>query len=126
MKARDLMNQPVLGAAKTATARDVVVQMLSGGFSGMPITERDGTLVGIVTEIDLIRALRAGKPLATTTAADVMTPDVIAVDVEDSVDKVMEILDSKNIVRVPVLDNGQLVGIISRPDVLRAAVEPKA
>ncbi len=126
MKARDLMNQPVLGAAKTATARDVVVQMLSGGFSGMPITERDGTLVGIVTEIDLIRALRAGKPLATTTAADVMTPDVIAVDVEDSVDKVMELLDSKNIVRVPVLDNGQLVGIISRPDVLRAAIEPKA
>lgn len=125
MKARDLMNQPVLGAAKTATARDVVVQMLSGGFSGMPITERDGTLVGIVTEIDLIRALRAGKPLETTTAADVMTTDVIAVDVEDSVDKVMEILDSKNIVRVPVLENGQLVGIISRPDVLRAAIEPK-
>ncbi len=125
MKARDLMNQPVLGAAKTATARDVVVQMLSGGFSGMPITERDGTLVGIDTEIDLIRALRAGKPLETTTAADVMTPDVIAVDVDDSVDKVMEILDSKNIVRVPVLENGQLVGIISRPDVLRAAIEPK-
>ncbi len=126
MKARDLMNQPVLGAAKTATARDVVVQMLSGGFSGMPITERDGTLVGIVTEIDLIRALRAGKPLETTTAADVMTTDVIAVDVEESADKVMEILDSKNIVRVPVLENGQLVGIISRPDVLRAAIEPKA
>jgi CBS domain-containing protein len=99
--------------------------MLSGGFSGMPITERDGTLVGIVTEIDLIRALRAGKPLETTTASAVMTTDVIAVDVEDSADKVMEILDSKNIVRVPVLENGQLVGIISRPDVLRAAIEPK-
>ncbi len=126
MKARDLMNQPVLGAARTATARDVVIQMLSVGFSGMPITERDGTLIGIVTEIDLIRALRAGKPLDTTTAADVMTPDVFSVDVEDSVDKVMEILDSKNIVRVPVLENGQLVGIISRPDVLRAAIEPKA
>jgi CBS domain-containing protein len=125
MQARDLMNQPVLGAAKTATARDVAIQMLSGGFSGMPITERDGTLVGIVTEVDLIRALRVGKPLETTTAVEIMTTDVIAVDVEDSAEKVMEILDSKNIVRVPVLENGQLVGIISRPDVLRAAIEPK-
>lgn len=125
MKARDLMNQPVLGAAKTATARDVASKMLSGGFSGMPITERDGSLVGIVTEMDLIRALRTGKPLDTTPATDIMTADVITVDVDDPAEKVMDILDSKHIIRVPVLENGQLVGIISRPDVLRAAIEPK-
>lgn len=125
MKARDLMNQPVLGAAKTATARDVASKMLSGGFSGMPITERDGSLVGIVTEMDLIRALRAGKRLDTTPATDIMTADVITVDVDDPAEKVMDVLDSRHILRVPVLENGQLVGIISRPDVLKAAIEPK-
>ncbi len=125
MKARDLMNQPVLGAAKTATARDVATKMLSGGFSGMPITNPDGSLVGIVTEMDLIRALRTGKSLDTTPATDIMTSDVITVDVDDPAEEVMDILDSKHIIRVPVLENGQLVGIISRPDVLRAAIEPK-
>lgn len=125
MNARDIMNQPVLGAAKTATARDVAIQMLTGGFSGMPITERDGTLVGIITELDLIRALRAGKPLETTTAAEIMTADVITADADDTIETVIELLDTKHIVRVPVLEDGHLVGIISRPDVLRVAIEPK-
>jgi CBS domain-containing protein len=125
MKAREIMNQPVLGAARTATARDVAIQMLMGGFSGMPITERDGSVIGIVSELDLIRALRAGKSLEATTAAEVMTTDVIAVDVDASMEEVMEILDSKQIVRVPVMAEGKLVGIISRPDVLRAALEPR-
>ena len=125
MKAREIMNQPVLGAAKTATARDVAIQMLTGGFSGVPVTERDGSVVGIVSELDIIRALRAGKPLETTTAADIMTTEVVGVDVDASVEEVMEILDSKHIVRLPVLEDGKLVGVISRPDVLRAAIESK-
>ena len=126
MKAREIMNQPVLGAAKTATARDVAIQMLTGGFSGVPVTERDGSVVGIVSELDIIRALRAGKPLETTTAADIMTTEVVGVDVDASVEEVMEILDSKHIVRLPVLEDGKLVGVISRPDVLRAAIEPNS
>lgn len=125
MKAREIMNQPVLGAAQTATARDVAIQMLSGGFSGMPITERDGSVVGIVSELDLIRALRAGKRLETTTAAEIMTTEVVGVDVDAPVEEVMEILDTKHIVRLPVVENGKLVGVISRPDVLRAAIESK-
>ncbi len=54
-----------------------------------------------------------------------MTSDVITVDVDASVEEVMETLDSKQIARVPVMEEGKLVGIISRPDVLRAAIEPK-
>jgi CBS domain-containing protein len=125
MKARDVMNQPVLGASKTTTARDIAIQMLMGGYSGMPITERDGSIVGIVTEQDLIRALRAEKPFETTMAEEIMTPEVVSVDVETPVEKVIEIIDTKGYVRVPVTEDGILVGVISRPDVLRAAIEPK-
>src|SRR3989304_8152719 len=100
------LNQPVLGAARTATARDVTIQMLSAGFSGMPITERDGSVVGVVSELDIIRALRAGKPLETTTAAEIMTTEVVGVDVAAPVEEVMEILDTKHIVRLPVLEDG--------------------
>ncbi len=125
MKAREMMTQPVLGAAQTATARDVAIQMLSGGFSGMPITERDGSVVGIVSELDLIRALRAGKRLETTTADEIMTTEVVGVDVDAPVEEVMEMLDTRHIVRLPVVEDGKLVGVISRPDVLRAAIESK-
>ena len=61
MKASDIMGRPVVAAAKTTTARDVAIQMLMGGFGGMPITERDRTILGIVSEFDIIHAIREGK-----------------------------------------------------------------
>ena len=125
MNAIDIMNRPVLAAARSTSARDLAIQMLMGGFSGIPITERDGALVGIVSELDIIRALRAGKPLDTITAAEIMTAEVIAVNADATVEEIMEIMDTKQVVRVPVLEDGKLVGVVSRPDVLRAAIEPK-
>ena len=122
MNAIDIMNRPVLAAARSTTARDLAIQMLMGGFSGIPITERDGTVVGLVSELDIIRALRAGKPLDNVPAAEIMTAEVIAVNADATVE---EIMDTKQIVRVPVLEDGKLVGVVSRPDVLRAAIEPK-
>lgn len=125
MEARDVMNQPVVAATKSTTVRDVAIQMLMGGYSGMPITDAGGAVVGIITELDVIRALRANKPLETTTAEDIMTAEVTSVDVSASVEEVMELLDVKQIVRVPVTEEGRLTGIISRPDVIRGFIEPK-
>ena len=125
MNAIDIMNRPVLAAATSTSARDLAIQMLMGGFSGIPITERDGALVGIVSELDIIRALRAGKTLDTITAAEIMTAAVITVNTDATVEEIMEIMDTKQVVRVPVLEEGKLVGVVSRPDVLRAAIEPK-
>jgi predicted transcriptional regulator len=125
MKARDIMNRPVVAAAGSTAARDVVIHMLTGGYSGMPITDREGSIVGVVSELDVIRALRGGKSLETTTAEQIMTREVVGVDVSATLEEVIEVLDTKEVVRVPVTEDGKLVGIISRPDVLRAVLEPK-
>ncbi len=125
MKASDIMNRPVVAAAPSTTIRDIAIQMLMGGYSGMPITDREGRVVGIVSELDLIRALRADRSLDTTTAEQIMTREVCTVDVSTPVEDVMEILDTRKFVRVPVTEDGRLVGVVSRPDVLRAFIEPK-
>ncbi len=125
MNALDVMNTPIIAASTTASAHEVALYMLLGGFSGVPIAEKDGSLVGIVTELDLIRALRAGKSLPHICASEIMTHNVVTVDVSTSVEEIMEILDSERILRVPVLKNGAMVGIVSRPDLLRAVVEPQ-
>jgi CBS domain-containing protein len=126
MKASDIMRRPVVAATPTATARDVGIQLLMGEFSGVPVAQSDGSVVGVVTELDLIRAvLRAGKALETTLAQDIMTRDVTTVDAETPLEEIMKVLEEKNIIRVPVTDKGKLVGIISRSDVLRAMIEPK-
>jgi CBS domain-containing protein len=96
-----------------------------GGYSGLPITDSAGVVTGIVSELDIIRTIRAGRPLETTTAKEIMSLDVVSVDVSASIEDVMELIDVKRVVRVPVTEDGRLVGVISRPDVLRAFIEPK-
>ncbi|MCH8161641.1 MAG: CBS domain-containing protein [Chloroflexi bacterium] len=125
MNASDMMNTPIVAASIGASAREVALYMLLGGFSGMPVLERDGSLAGIITELDLLHALREGKSLDNTQVSEIMTHDVITVDVGASTDEMMQILESERILRVPVMENGKLVGIVSRPDLLRAAVEPQ-
>lgn len=125
MNASDVMNTPIVAASQKASAREIALYMLLGGFSGVPILESDGKLVGIVTELDLLHALRTDKPLEQTLAEEIMTRDVVTVDVSTPVDDIMEILESERILRVPVMEDGAMVGIVSRPDLLRAAVEPQ-
>ncbi len=125
MNASDVMNTPIVAASKQASAREIALYMLLGGFSGVPILEGDGKLAGIVTELDLLRALRADKPLEHTPAEAIMTRDVVTVDVSTAIEDIMEILESERILRVPVMEEGTMVGIVSRPDLLRAAVEPQ-
>jgi CBS domain-containing protein len=124
MKAKDIMVRPVVAVAKDTTVRDVAIQMFLGGFSGMPVAERGGKMVGIVTEFDVIKAIRAGKRVETTQAEEIMTDHVISVEQDTPVDEVMEIMETAHVVRVPVTRQGKLVGVIARPDVLRAFVDP--
>lgn len=124
MKAREIMMRPVIAASKTTTVRDVAMQMLIGGFSGMPVAEPDGTLVGVVTEFDVIRAIRHGKSPEETTVQEVMTDHVISADVDASTDEFIALMDTAHILRVPVTEEGKLVGVIARPDILRAYIEP--
>jgi CBS domain-containing protein len=124
MKAKDIMVRPVVAVARTTTVRDVAIQMFLGGFSGMPVAERGGKMVGIITEFDVIRAIRAGMAVESTPAEDVMTKEVISVEADATVDEVMKIMETAHVIRVPVTNKGKLVGVIARPDVLRAFIEP--
>jgi CBS-domain-containing membrane protein len=91
MKASDIMRRPVVAATPTATARDVAIQLLMGEFSGVPVAKSDGTVVGVVTELDLIRAVtRVGKALETTLAEEIMTREVTSVDVGTPLDEIMK------------------------------------
>ncbi|MCH7579899.1 MAG: CBS domain-containing protein [Chloroflexi bacterium] len=125
MNAADVMNSPIVAATLKASAREIALYMLLGGFSGVPILEKDGTLAGIVTEMDLLHTIREGKSLEDTTVDEIMTRDIVTVDVGTPVEDVMEVLESEKILRVPVMQAGTMVGIVSRPDLLRAAVEPQ-
>jgi CBS domain-containing protein len=125
IKAKQIMQKPVIAATSRASLRDVAIQLVTNEFSGMPVAAPDGRIVGVITEADIVRALVAGKRLENLTATDVMTGPPITVDVDTSIEDVMKRLQENNIVRVPVTAEHTLVGIISRRDVIRAVLEPE-
>jgi len=123
--ARDIMQRPVVAATALASLRDVATQLVKSEFSGMPVADPDGKVVGVVTESDIVRELIAGKRLENLTAGEAMTGPPITVEVETPVEEVMKKLEENRIVRVPVTDDGKLVGIISRRDIIRSVLEPE-
>jgi CBS domain-containing protein len=125
LTAREIMERPVIAATPRASLRDVAAQLVTNEFSGMPVADPDGRVVGVITEADIVRTLIAGKRLENLTATDVMTGPPIAVDVDTPLGDVMKSLEEYRIVRVPVTEKDKLVGIISRRDVIRAILEPE-
>ena len=91
----------------------------------MPVAERDGKVLGVVTEADIVYCLVDGNQLENVAAADFMTSPPVTVDVDTTLEEVMRTLQERRIVRVPVTKEGKLVGIISRRDVIQAVLEPE-
>lgn len=122
MKAGEIMHEPVLATAPEASARDVATKLVLNGISGMPVTDREGVVLGIVTEEDILTALMERKDLETLTAQEIMSKNLAAVTAETPIEIVMEILHDEGILRVPVTEDGKLLGIVSRADVIKAAL----
>jgi CBS domain-containing protein len=120
----DIMTRPVVAASKSTTLRDAAIQMFLGGFSGMPVTERDGTVVGVVSEFDIIKAVRAGKKPEVTLVEAAMSTAVISAEVDAPLEDLVAIFERERVHRIPITAEGKLVGVVSRPDVLRWLVEP--
>ena len=124
-KASELMTRPVISARENASARDVALQLMAGLFSGMPVTDDEGKVVGIVTELDLLKAVMDGKELVRTTAKDIMTSDVATAREDATVEEFIRIMEEFHIIRLPIVKDGKLVGIVSRSDILRSLIEPE-
>jgi CBS domain-containing protein len=136
------MTTPVVSVQESTTLKQAVDLMLQRGFSGLPVTDAKGRLVGMVTEGDLLRRaelgtqpkhgrwlqffLSAGQLADEYTRAhgrlvgEIMTPGLYTLGPDDSLEALVTLMNKHGIKRVPIVQNGSLMGIVSRADVLRA------
>ncbi len=125
MVARDIMNKIVTAAKKNTIGRDLAIKLLSGMYSGLPVVDDKGKVVGVVSEFDLLKAVKEGKKLEQVTAEDIMSKNPICVSENTPVEEIIDLMMKHNIIRVPVVRNDNLVGVISRCDILSSIVEPE-
>ena len=123
MTVGQVMNRPVLATTLNTSVRDIASQLVASGISGMPVADRTGTVVGVVTEYDVVDALVAGKRLETLKACDIMSKGAITLDVGADLAEALKLFKEKHIIRIPITEEGKLVGILARTDALRGILE---
>lgn len=141
MRIRDLMTTDVLTIAPEAPLKEAARRMLEAGVSGLPVTDGDGNLVGIITEADFVATeadrrvkKRAGLlrlihrdeeiPSQERLVADAMTKDVVVIDPEADHSDAARLMEREGVKRLPVVEEARLVGLVSRTDMLRAYARP--
>lgn len=103
---------------------EVVGEMRRLGIGAVVVVDPDGGLAGILSERDIVQSLADhGERLAHLTARDLMTSEVTVCDPHQDVHDVMRQMSGGRFRHVPVMDRGQLAGIISIGDVVRARID---
>ncbi|MBH0177531.1 MAG: CBS domain-containing protein [Nitrospira sp.] len=119
MTVKDVMETQVQ-SVHIRTKGDVIASLMIEGFGAVPVINKTRTLIGIVSEHDLLGAIDNGQKLGALTAEEVMTGNPYSVRPETDLGTLVHVLRASDLVRVPVVDaKDRLVGIIARRDVLR-------
>ncbi|RDI60502.1 CBS domain-containing protein [Nocardia pseudobrasiliensis] len=122
--ARDLMQVDVETIAEDESLAEAARRMRAAGIGALPICDRVGTPVGIVTDRDIIiKCVAVDKDPARTSAGSVEQDVVYTVDVDTDLADVLAIMEDYQIRRLPVTEDERLVGIITEADVARALPE---
>lgn len=117
------MEADVVACRPENTWRQIASLMTHGNFGDVLVIDKDKTLLGIVTEHDLLKAFVEGKDVNDIIAGDIMTKDPISVSEESGFNEIVNILVNKHLIRIPVVRNGKLIGIVARRDIIFAFIQ---
>ena len=142
MQVKDVMTRKVISVGPTETIFDAARLMLQYRISGLPVVDKGGELIGIVTEGDFLRRGELGtqrrrprwlevivgpgrlaEEYARTSGRkvdEIMTTDPCTVSEDDSLEKVVELMERRHVKRLPVTRDGRVVGIVSRANLMHA------
>jgi len=142
---KHVMTSPVIGVAPTATLYEATRLMVDRRISGLPVIDATGSLVGILSESDLLHRSELGTArnddrwlhwlvnpsriprdytrANTRQVADVMTHEVHTVGDEAWLEEAVQLMERHRLKRLPVMNKGRVVGIITRADLVKALAE---
>jgi CBS domain-containing protein len=133
----DLMTEDPRVTQADTLLRDAAIEMVKAGLGALPVVDEEQRLVGLLGDRDLLRDLLTsvvlgspiskGSPRATDRrrrVRDVMTRQVLCVAPDQPLAEVVSLMVNKNVERLPVVRQGQLVGFLTRSDILRQLIGP--
>jgi CBS domain-containing protein len=146
-KAQDIMTKDVITVSCDTPVAELARILASNRIGGAPVLDDDGSLLGIVTESDLIdqkkkihiptvvtildsvfflenpdKMEKEIMKIAGATVGDIYTPDPVTVDEQTPLDELATIMSEKNIHTLPVMRDNQLVGVIGKQDIIKTLI----
>ena len=147
IEAKDIMTSDPVVVVQDWDIGKATVIMIEKGFNGLPVVDDDGRLVGIICQSDIIvqqkklplpsyftfldglislRSIKSlekeAQKIAATTVGDAMTPDPVSVSPDTSIETLAALMVDSNFHTLPVVEEGKLVGVVGKEDVLRTLV----
>jgi len=148
MKVMDVMQTNVITIRMDKEIKEIARALYDNHISGVPVVDFDGNLVGIVTEGDLIHkeanpqipgvvGILGGliyyhgvkqydsdlKKMIASQASQIMTSDVVIISKEASLEEAATLMVSRKIKRLPVIEEGKIIGIVTRMDIIKTLME---
>jgi CBS domain-containing protein len=143
MRIEQVMTRDVISVSPDTPLKEVARMLTSNRISGLPVCEADGTVVGVVSELDILRkeqgvlagaatttsrlrprANQADRRAQARTAGEAMTAPAVTIEPRATVAEAARLMVSLKVNRLPVLDESALVGIVTRADLIRAFERP--
>jgi CBS domain-containing protein len=147
IKAKDIMTREVLTLTLDTEVTKAAKLLLQKGFNALPVVDKAGRLKGILCQSDLIsqqealpvpsyfalldsfipltslkKIEREVQKIAATTVEQAMTPDPVTVGPDTPIEEIASLMVEKGFHTLPVLDEGKLVGVVGKKDILRTLV----
>ena len=138
MRVSDLMSQDVATVGVADSCQEAVARMVRRKIRHLPVVERDGRLVGVVTDRDLrhrlfeprvmkeIGTVSVDQILKTVPVKDIMSAPVVTVGPQDELETAARTMLEDKVGSLPVVENGRVVGILTETDLLRQIVRADA
>jgi CBS domain-containing protein len=121
MKVRDAMAKTVSSARKSDKVIDVARKMKQEDAGFIPVLENGGTLIGVITDRDIvIRCIAEGHDPRSETAEHLMSRQVTIIAPDDDIEQAANMMEREAIRRLPVAERGRLVGVLSHGNLVQA------
>ncbi|MGO8760890.1 MAG: CBS domain-containing protein [Desulfobaccales bacterium] len=151
LSARDIMTTKVLTVSPETSIADLSKTLENRKIGGLPVVDKDGRLVGVITQSDLVERardlelppainildlhiylqipshlLQRVEKMLGTTVGDCMSPNPVTVAPDTPVSQIAALMAKQKVHTIPVLDGGKIVGVVGKMDLVRAMAQEPA
>jgi CBS domain-containing protein len=114
------MSRQVETIKENTIVEQISAKLFAGQFNGVTVVDDNDSVIGIVTAIDILKAIREGRKLNAIVAKDIMSPNPSVIKKDTPINDVIDIMIKRDIIMVPVVEDktDRIIGVVARLDII--------